>query len=205
MSDFFLGEIRAFSGDWTPSEWLPCDGRIVNIAQYNALYSLIGTQFGGDGKKTFGLPDLQGRFIMGFGRNPNTGQSYTVGQTTSLESVTLTDSRTLPGHIHSASFALTLTPSTFNITVANTGGTQPSPSGAILAASATSSGTLGNTYAATVTGDTNLLGGVNASGGTFTGGTVTVSKTGGATLSIMSPYLAVTYMISTMGYYPTRP
>lgn len=61
MAEPFLGEVRLFSFDKIPHNWLPCDGRLLPIRQYVALYSLIGTLYGGDGKTTFALPNLQGR------------------------------------------------------------------------------------------------------------------------------------------------
>lgn len=64
MSDFFLGEIRLFAIGFAPSGWLPCQGQLLNINTNQALYSLLGTQFGGDAKTTFGLPDLRGRVPM---------------------------------------------------------------------------------------------------------------------------------------------
>ncbi|WP_144789227.1 phage tail protein [Lysinibacillus fusiformis] len=61
MAEPFLGEVRLFSFDKIPQNWLPCDGRLLLIRQHTALYSLIGNRYGGDGKTTFALPDLQGR------------------------------------------------------------------------------------------------------------------------------------------------
>jgi microcystin-dependent protein len=70
MSDYFIGEIRAFSGAWTPSNWLPCDGRSLLIQKYNALFALLGVRYGGDGKTNFNIPDLRGRFVAGCGVSP---------------------------------------------------------------------------------------------------------------------------------------
>lgn len=65
MSDPFLGQIAVFSWNNIPSGWMPCDGRLLNIQEYTALYSLLSVQFGGDGRLTFALPDLRGRTPMG--------------------------------------------------------------------------------------------------------------------------------------------
>ena len=61
MAEPFVGEVRLFSFDRIPQNWLPCDGRLLSVNQYIALYSLIGNKYGGDGKTTFALPNLQGR------------------------------------------------------------------------------------------------------------------------------------------------
>src|SRR5689334_9669832 len=66
MGDYFVGELRLFTyPQLVPKGWIPCDGRLLNIKQYTALYSLLGTAFGGDAQTTFGVPDLRGRVTMG--------------------------------------------------------------------------------------------------------------------------------------------
>lgn len=85
MSDPFIGEIRAFAFNYAPYGWATCDGQILNIVQNTALYSILGTYFGGDGRTTFGLPNLSGRAPMDVGAGPgltprNLGQA--VGDTT---------------------------------------------------------------------------------------------------------------------------
>jgi microcystin-dependent protein len=72
--DPYLGEIKMFTGSYTPRGWLPCDGRTVRISDNEALYSLIGTAYGGDGSSTFGLPDLRGRVPVHIGGNYNLGK-----------------------------------------------------------------------------------------------------------------------------------
>ncbi len=64
MSDAYLGEIRLLGFNWAPLGWLTCDGQTLAISQYNALFALIGTMYGGDGINTFGLPDLRGRTLL---------------------------------------------------------------------------------------------------------------------------------------------
>lgn len=61
MAESFLGEIRMFAGNFAPRNWAYCDGQLMSIAQHDALYSLLGTVYGGDGRSTFGMPDLRGR------------------------------------------------------------------------------------------------------------------------------------------------
>lgn len=98
MSDPFVGEIRMFSGNFAPRGWAFCDGQLLPIAQNTALFSLLGTMYGGDGRSTFALPDLRGRLPMGVGQGP--GLSWRVqGETTGSETVTLLTSE-IPPHSH---------------------------------------------------------------------------------------------------------
>jgi microcystin-dependent protein len=96
--DPYIGEIRMFAGNFAPVGWLPCDGRLLNISQFDALYMLLGTTYGGDGQNTFGLPDLRGRTPIHQGQ----GQGLTsrlIGQMLGSETVTLTQAQ-LPVHPH---------------------------------------------------------------------------------------------------------
>jgi microcystin-dependent protein len=98
MSDPTIGEIRMFGFPRTPTGWLACDGSLVSISQYDTLYSLLGTYFGGDGQTTFGLPDLRGRIPLHLGQGQGLS-SYSLGQTGGTESVTLTTPQ-MPSHNH---------------------------------------------------------------------------------------------------------
>ena len=101
MSNPFLGEIRLIAGNFAPANWAFCSGQLLPIAQYDALFALIGTTYGGDGQTTFGLPDLRSRVAVGGG----TGGGFTprvVGQAAGLESVILTQA-TVAAHTHSFS------------------------------------------------------------------------------------------------------
>jgi microcystin-dependent protein len=102
MDEAFLGEIRAVAFDYAPDGWLPCDGRLLPIAQYNALYALLGTNFGGDARSTFGLPDLRGSVPIGMGKGTYLGAStYNMGNKGGVEQVSLTPAQTpLAPHIH---------------------------------------------------------------------------------------------------------
>jgi len=101
VTDAYLGEIRLFTMDWVPRGWLPCDGRSLPILGNQALASLLGAQFGGDGKTTFNLPDLRGRVPVSQGVNPLTSPAvaYVVGTYGGLESVALTSTQ-VPPHTH---------------------------------------------------------------------------------------------------------
>jgi microcystin-dependent protein len=94
----YVGEIRMFGGNFAPRDWAFCNGQLLPIDQNTALFQLIGTTYGGDGQTTFALPDLRGRLPLHQGTSPN-GQSYIIGQTGGVESVTLTTSQ-IPAHNH---------------------------------------------------------------------------------------------------------
>jgi len=94
----FLGEIRLFAGTFAPQDWTICDGSLLQISQYNALYSLLGTTYGGDGTSTFGLPDLRGRLPVGQGTGKGLSPR-TLGQRAGAADVTLQVSE-IPAHNH---------------------------------------------------------------------------------------------------------
>jgi microcystin-dependent protein len=96
--DPFIGEIRLVPFTFAPQGWALCDGRLLPINQNQALFSLLGTSFGGDGKTTFALPDLRGRVPVGAGQGA-TGSSYDVGAAGGQEAVKLATSQ-LPAHSH---------------------------------------------------------------------------------------------------------
>ncbi len=120
MSDQYIGEIRMFGGNFAPTGWLFCEGQLLQIAQFQELFALVGTSYGGDGTTTFGLPDLRGQLPVHFGSNGTS--SYAVAQTFGSEMVTLMTSN-LPSHGHA-------------LPVSSQPGTALSPSAAYFAASA---------------------------------------------------------------------
>jgi microcystin-dependent protein len=97
MSDPFVGEIRMFGGNFAPAGWAFCDGSLQPIAQYEVLYTLLGTTFGGDGQQTFGLPDLRGRLPLHSGSGLE--QNVVMGEAGGTETVTLTTQQ-MPAHSH---------------------------------------------------------------------------------------------------------
>ena len=97
--DPFLGEIRIFAGNFAPRSWALCNGQLLSIAQNTALFSILGTNFGGDGRVTFGLPNLQGSTAMAQGDGPGLTPRQ-VGETGGEPAVTLTTVN-LPSHNHS--------------------------------------------------------------------------------------------------------
>lgn len=96
MSESFIGEIRMFAGNFAPADWAFCDGAILQISEYDALFSLIGTTYGGDGQATFALPDLRGRLPM------HQGNGAVIGGAGGAESVTIVPS-TMAAHTHTLS------------------------------------------------------------------------------------------------------
>lgn len=103
MSEPFLGQLALVGFNFAPQGWALCQGQLLSIAQNSALFSLLGTTYGGDGVTTFALPDLRGRAALGFGQGPGL-QNYTQGQTSGAESVTLIQQQ-IPAHSHSVACA----------------------------------------------------------------------------------------------------
>jgi microcystin-dependent protein len=130
MSEPYVGEIRLVGFNFAPVGWFLCQGQTLSISQYETLFQLIGTTYGGDGQSTFQLPNLGGRTPVHTG-GPN---SYILGQAGGLENVTLTTA-TLPGHVHP-------------IVVQGASGNVSSPVGAVLA------GSTAGQYASTDTNNT---------------------------------------------------
>ena len=116
MANPFIGQITMFGGNFAPRGWALCDGQLLPISQWSALFSILGTTYGGDGRTTFGLPDLRGRFPMHAGTGPGLPPAN-LGAKTGAYQVTLTTNQ-MPAHSH-----------TVNAT--NGGGTAFEPGGAI--------------------------------------------------------------------------
>jgi len=96
----FLGEIRLHAGYYEPQSWMWCQGQTLSIAQYDALFSLLGTTYGGDGLETFSLPDLRSRVPIHSGQGPGL-PNYSLGELGGVEVLTLT-SQQIPAHAHTA-------------------------------------------------------------------------------------------------------
>jgi microcystin-dependent protein len=98
MSDPYIGEIRLFGFNFAPRGWAQCNGQLLAISQNTALFSILGTTYGGDGRTTFGLPNLQGRSALSFGQG--SGLSHrSLGQSGGEAAVTLIDGQ-IPSHTH---------------------------------------------------------------------------------------------------------
>lgn len=147
MTEPFIGEIRVFGGIYAPHLWADCGGAIIAVSQNQALFSLIGTAYGGDGRSDFGLPDLRGRLPMHQGTGPGLTQRI-LGQRLGTETVTLSSAQ-LPAHTHA-------------VQASTAGASTTSPDGAVTAGSSTTF------YTADVPSDANVdmaSGIVGASGG----------------------------------------
>ena len=121
MSEPFLGQIEMFAFNFAPRGWAKCDGQILPINQNQSLYSLLGTTYGGDGRTSFGLPDLRGRAPMHEGSPPG-GASRSLGQKGGSETVALTTAE-MPAHTHAAM-------------ASSSAGDNPNPEGRVLAGTA---------------------------------------------------------------------
>lgn len=98
MSQPYVGEIRLFPYSFAPNGWFDCDGSLYSIAEYQVLYTLVGTTYGGDGINTFAVPDLRGRVPLHQGSAPGLS-TYVMGQIAGTETVTLTQAQ-MPAHSH---------------------------------------------------------------------------------------------------------
>jgi microcystin-dependent protein len=183
MSDPFIGQINIFGFNFAPVDWQACNGALLGIAQNQALFALLGATYGGDGRSTFGIPNLQGRFPMGMGN----GAGLTprpIGQLAGTESVTLT-ANNLPAHTHATQISAS---------TGNANSDAPS-AGAYLAKVIDSSGTT-NPLAYNAGGTSPLAS--LASGNTSSAGN-------GQPAGIMNPFLALNFCIAITGIFPSRP
>lgn len=173
----FIGEVDLVAFNFAPTGYAMCDGQLLPISQNTALFSLLGTFYGGDGKSTFALPDLRGRRVVGMGQGPGLSP-YDIGQSGGEESVTLLVSE-LPAHRHPV--------------VANTAvGTSLSPTNNFWAAQ-TSTNLYSNAPAPNIPGSTVAM---SPSAILPTGGTLPHEN--------RSPYLALNYIIALQGIFPSR-
>jgi microcystin-dependent protein len=203
MSEPYIGEIILFAGNFAPRGWQFCQGQILSIAQNTALFSILGTTYGGNGQTTFALPDLRGRVPVSAGQGPGLS-NIALGEVGGTPSTTILVNN-LPPHNHTAVFSPGgSTPLTASVAVANTPADQSNPDGALLAQSqvpSRSDPTVVNTYATAGTTTTGTLSGVSMSGT----GQVTVGVTGNGTpISTQSPYLGLNYIIAVQGIFPSR-
>ncbi len=180
MSDPFVGELRLFAGNFAPVGWAFCNGALLPIAQYDVLFSLLGTTYGGDGQTTFAVPDLRGRVPVhqgtGVGLTP-----YALGQIGGVEQVTLTSVQ-LPAHSHS-------------LLATGVAGDASAATASSVPASMGPAGTDSvNTYIA-YNGTTQVA---------LNGNSVTPAGQSQPHANLQ-PTLVVNYIIATEGIYPSRP
>ena len=177
MSDNFLGEIRIVPFNFAPTGWAFCDGQILPISQNTALFSLLGTQYGGDGQSTFALPNLQGQVPMDYGNGPGL-TPRSIGESGGTTTVTLTALQS-PAHAH-------------GMNASSDAATSVSPSGALLAVPVQADPRFPSTLYATATAsDAMLAGSAQATGG-------------GQAHNNMQPYLTLNFVIALQGIFPSR-
>jgi microcystin-dependent protein len=203
--EFYLAMIVQFAGSFAPRSFMYTNGQILSIAQNTALFSLLGTTFGGNGQTTFALPDLRGRAPIGPGQGPGL-PLYNQGEVAGTPTTTLNITN-LPAHNHAAVFTPTGSP-TVNITALSnvTDGqqaVQPTTNAQICNAYDTTNFTTTSIFAPAGTTGT----AVNLSTGNVTGigGSVTVGITGNnAAFNNMQPYLGLQSIICVEGIFPSR-
>ncbi|MFM8331158.1 MAG: phage tail protein [Candidatus Methylumidiphilus sp.] len=194
--DFYLGQIIAFAGDYAPENFAKCDGSLLPIQSNQALFAVIGTTYGGDGRTNFALPDLRGRTPIGAGASPGLA-TYPLGSKGGQENVTLLPTQ-IPAHNHTltaqASVAIP------GSKASTSAGNQSSPANNILAAPSDALGAGVTPYAAASNANTTLG---DAATATASFNAAPTSPTGGgAAHSNLSPYLALTYLICVNGLFP---
>ncbi|MBO9479974.1 tail fiber protein [Salinisphaera sp. G21_0] len=213
--DFYTGGIISFGGIFSPRDWAFCEGQLLAISQNSALFSLLGTQFGGDGRTNFGLPDLRGRVARGAGHGPGLSPSLS-GQLVGSERVLLNTTQ-IPNHSHDAQFYPTgggsgqpiSATATATVKAHDGEGNADKASGNYWATAKNGLTLAENSFSSTsdktmaqdaVEVDVTVTG-----GGGITGGTVTIGNTGGnQPFYIMQPSLGIHYIICLDGLYPPR-
>jgi microcystin-dependent protein len=175
MSDQFVAEIRIFPFNFAPVGWALCNGQILPISQNTALFSLLGTTYGGNGTSNFALPNLQGLTPLDPGQGPGLS-SYVLGESSGSETVTLLTGE-MPSHSHPVG--------------CNSGaGTQSSPAGAVWAAS--SGGRTPPPHYSDVVPSFSMLGGGLGPAGS------------GLPHNNLQPYLVLNFCIALQGIFPSR-
>ena len=170
----YVGELRIFAGTFAPRGWAFCDGRLLPISENDALFTLIGTTYGGDGQTSFALPDLRGRIPLGDGQGPGLSPRV-VGQSFGSESVTLLATQ-MPAHSHS-------------FTASKAEAVSLSPAGAVFASNAAN-----NFYAANTGGIEQQV---------LSSHTVAVAGANRPHDNVM-PSTAINYIIALFGIFPSQ-
>lgn len=180
----FLGEVRIFAGNFAPRSWAFCEGQLLPISQNTALFSILGTTYGGDGRTTFGLPDLRGRTPVGEGNGPGLSDRR-LGAKGGTETNTLNATQ-IPSHNHSHSFA------------ASTTGTTASPENAF-------PGGIGGRTLGTPPANVQANAYGTGSQVNMNAGALVAGNTGGnQSMNNMQPWIAIYYIIALQGVFPSR-
>jgi len=179
----FIGEIKILGFNFAPRGYQTCSGQILAISSNTALFSLLGTYYGGNGQTTFALPDLQGRMPIGQGQGPGL-PDYVLGERAGTPTVTILTTN-MPPHVH------TLNAVSAKLKASSSLADESSANGNFLATSSTS-----------------IYSGNGATTGVYTGGVELSGNTdiagSGVPIGIMSPYLVINYSIAIEGIFPSR-
>lgn len=177
----YIAQIMPFAGNFAIRGWAFCDGQLLPISQNTALFSIIGTTFGGDGRTTFALPDLRGRSIVHVGNGPGLDH-ITWGERGGTYQVTLTQSH-MANHTHTA---------VSKVVTTNQDGEDNQPNGNYLAQT-------------TLSGADFYIDQASASAGELAGVSTTIGNTGGnVPLNIRNPFLGIYMLIALTGIFPSR-
>lgn len=174
MTEPYIGEIRMFGGNFAPAGWALCDGSILQVSANEALFSLLGTKYGGNGRTTFGLPDLRGRVPIHVGQGPGL-TNRTIGAKGGGEDVTLTVNN-LPSHIHAWQ-------------ASGTAGNTSVPTGKVLA---------------TAPEEHPIYSDNASSPGNMSSSAIASSGGNSSSVDNLMPYLAINFIIALVGLYPSR-
>jgi microcystin-dependent protein len=215
-----LGEIKWVPYNFAPKGWADCDGQLMSISQNTALFSLLGTTFGGDGRTTFALPDMRGRVSLHVGQGPGLSNRQ-LGEAGGEETHTLTPAE-IPSHAHAISSHTHSIPAlNVDVKASSADATTTSPEGNVLAAAASPAGgnvhdkgnhkgdkdegKTTNIYNAGPANVSLAAGSAMTEPGTTGGGSGTTMATGGgAAHENMQPFLALRCIIAVQGIYPVR-
>ena len=176
MDQPFIGMIAMFGFNFAPRGWILCNGQLMSIAQNTALFSLLGTTYGGDGQTTFGLPNLQSRVPIGMGQGPGLS-SYVIGQQAGEENHTLLSTE-MPTHNHF-------------MTASGDAPTQATAMGASLASQVRGGTTMSTIYTNGATTPVQMASATSLAGGNQPHNNI-------------QPYLAINYSIALQGIFPSR-
>jgi microcystin-dependent protein len=202
MSDPYLGEIRMVAFNFAPQGWQQCWGQIMSIAQNSALFSLLGTIYGGNGQTTFALPDLRGRSAVGMGQGLGLS-NIDIGQIAGTENVSMTINN-MPAHTHAATVTggLSVTGNVSIPATTATTGEAATPASNTVLGTASASGRPVNLYSTSAANATLAPFPVTLTGASPS---ITNASTGGSVpVAIRNPYLGMNFIIAVSGIFPSR-
>ena len=192
----FIGEIRMFAGNFAPRTWAYCDGQLLSIAQNTALFSILGTTYGGDGRTTFALPDLRGRTAIGPRNGPGL-PGYRLGQKAGAPTTTLTLAQ-IPSHNH---LTQNVAAADQHILLSKDTAVNEIPAAGDVPAAAQFGNGLSGTKVKAFGPPTNTVNGQTISGNA---GLTVLNNGGSQSHNNMQPYTSVNYIICTQGVFPSR-